>query len=170
MTLWVLQLSTALWRKESRTVLLYHCCCRCWGCCDGIFQIRDRRQKTVTTGHLSETELERTVRFLKIQEDGWALISSSAHPNCSLVFLLLVMLFPFAHPSECISQPSLPVRFCSSAGLCSLRTDLKVWFWLAHRDRLCLDKGRQFSKLDQWIPLFSHFILYFKRSLLTSYF
>lgn len=66
-----------------------HCCCRCWGCCDGIFQIRDRRQKTVTAGHLNNTELERTVRFLKIQEDGWALLSSSAHPNCSLVFLLL---------------------------------------------------------------------------------
>lgn len=67
----------------------FHCCCRCWGCCDGIFQIRDRRQKTVTTGHLNNTELERTERFLKIEEDGWALMSSSAHPNCSLVFLLL---------------------------------------------------------------------------------
>ncbi|RLV89912.1 hypothetical protein DV515_00014635 [Chloebia gouldiae] len=32
--------------------------------------VRDRRQKTVTTGHLNNTELERTVRLLKIEEDG----------------------------------------------------------------------------------------------------
>lgn len=51
----------------------------------------DQRQKTEdsncrtpeqhTTGEDSE--------ILKIEEDGWALISSSAHPNCSLVFPLL---------------------------------------------------------------------------------
>lgn len=84
MTLWVLFKEVMMAQLSS-----LHCCCRCWGRCDGIFQIRDRRQKTVTTGHLNNTELERTERFLKIEEDGWALMSSSAHPNCSLVFLLL---------------------------------------------------------------------------------
>lgn len=41
-TVWILHLSTVLLQKWSWHT--FSCLCyRCWGCCDGIFQVRDRR-------------------------------------------------------------------------------------------------------------------------------